>query len=332
MNTHVDLLSERAADWLVTVDSARPTRPVPPNVASRGWAICEQLRRRGGDLIDADQRLIESIESRLSGSSSAYATVAAATASIKFATAGWNGLMNMLDLEEENFEHVRRETRDVFFSVLDALLLAEEAGGPDAESAAQGLFNTIVGDLYAFEPMADVAADVQRQAHGAFRLSDLLCTGVARMFDAQPRERVRVTNDDDAVVRVDEPVEEFLPLSVWLQRSQDAARLTLAALAKRLAEVPAWYVKWSPQQLRLSLNAATREFRVQVIEADGGSRSALDGWQIRTGTETKDKPVTLKAGVATLTLPEKPDATRLVLQVRDPSNKEWSDVFARVGA
>jgi hypothetical protein len=221
----------------------------------------------------------------------------------------------------------------VFFSVLDALLLVEEAGGEEAEQAAQGLFNTVVGDLYAFEPMADVAADLQRQGHGEFRLSDLLCTGVARMFDRHPPERVRVTADE-AAVRVDEPVEEFLPLSVWLQRGQDAVRLTLAALAKRLAEVPAWYVKWSAQQLRLSLSAATRELRVQVIDAGGASPSpSMDGWQIRTGTSPKDKPATIKAGVATISMPEKLDASKLVLQVREPAAAaEWADVFARVGA
>ena len=58
----------------------------------------------------------------------------------------------------------------------------------------------------------------------------------------------------------------------------------------------------------------------------------MDGWQIRTGTTAKDKPTTLKAGLATITLPEKPDATKLVLQVRDPSSQKWSDVFARTGA
>lgn len=327
MNTHLDPLSDRAADWLASVGSRNPTS-LPADLLLRGRAICEQLHRRGDS---ADERLIDSIESRISSSSSPADATTAVTAYVESATAGWNGLMNTLDREEENFEHVRRETRDVFFSVLDALLLAEEAGGPDAESAAQGLFNTIVHDLYAFEPMADVAAELERRGHDEFRLSDLLCTGVARMFDGQARERTALATDDDAV-RIDEGVEEFLPLSVWLQRGQDAARLTLGALAKRLAEVPAWYVKWSAQQLRLSLNAATRELRVQVIEAGGSFSSAMDGWQIRIGTSSKDKPTTLKAGVATLTLPEKPDVMKLVFQVCDPSSREWADVFARVSA
>ena len=332
MKTHVDLLSERAADWLATVGSTASTRTVPADLASRGWAICEQLRRRGGNTVDAaDLRLIESIESHLGGSSPANtATTAAATASVESATAGWNGLMNTLDLEEANFEHVRRETRDVFFSVLDALLLAEEAGGPQAERAAQALFNTIVNDLYVFEPLADVAAELRRSGADEFRLSDLLCTGVARMFDGQVRERTPATAD---AVRLDEGVEEFLPLSVWLQRGLDAARtLTLAALAKRLAEVPAWYVKWSTQQLRLSLTAATRELRVQVIGQGAAPSTGMDGWQLRTSTTGKEKPATIKAGAASLTLPEKLDPSKLVLQVRDAAGGEWTDVFARLGA
>lgn len=327
MKTHVDLLSERAADWVATMGSSKSTAPADLDL--RGWAICEQLRRRGADT--ADQRLIESIESRIGGGTSPAHTTAAVTAYVESAAAGWSGLMNTLDREEANFEHVRRETRDVFFSVLDALLLAEEAGGADAESAAQSLFNTIVNDLYAFEPMADVAAELQRRGSGEFRLSDLLCTGVAGLFDGQVRERTPATADDG--LRVDEGVEEFLPLSVWLQRGPDAARpLTLPALAKRLAEIPVWYVKWSTQKLRLSLNAATRELRVQVVGDGATPSAAMDGWQIRTGTTAKDKPATLKAGLATFTIPEKLDASKLMLQVRDAAGGDWTDVFARVGA
>jgi hypothetical protein len=323
MNTHLDPLSDRAADWVATVGSRNSTADPSGNVALCGWAICEQLRRRGDA---ADQGLIESIESQIGSAP----TTASATAYVESAAAGWHGLMNTLDREEANFEHVRRETRDVFFSVLDAFMLAEEAGGAEAEQAAQDLFNTVVGDLYAFEAMADVAAELQRRGHGEFRLSDLLCTGVAGLYDGQARERTSVTTPD--ALRVDDGVEGFLPLSVWLQRGPDAARLTLATLAKRLAEIPAWYVKWSTQQLRLSLNAATRELRVQVIDAGAAPSLAMDGWQIRTGTGAKEKPATIKSGVAMIAMPEKLDVSKLMLQVRDPSAREWVDVFARVGA
>jgi len=321
MKTHLDLLSDRAADWVAQVGS--PGTTVSGDLALCGHALCEELRRRCDS---ADAHLIEAIETRLGPTPAATAVAAF----VESATAGWTGLMNSLDREEENFEHVRRETRDVFFSVLDALILAEEAGGPDAGRAAQSLFNAVVADLYAFEPMADVAAELQPRGQVEYRLSDLLCTGVARMFDGQPRPRVRPQDDR---VEISEPVEEFVPLTVWLQRGALAdprQPLTLATLAKRLAEVPAWYVKWSAQQLRVAVNAAARELTVQVIEGAAASR-ALDGWQIRTATTAK--PATIKVGAATIPLPDKLDPSKLLLQIREPSaNAEWTDVFARLGA
>ena len=328
MNTHLDPLSDRAADWVAQVGSHSSDTVSSGPLALRGHAICEELRRRGDS---SDAELIESIESCLGA-----LPATSVPAFVESATGHWNGLMTALDREEANFEHVRRETRDVFFSVLDALIVAEEAGGPEAEHAARQLFNAVVGDLYAFEPMADVAAELRRREHGEFRLSDLLCTGVAGMFDGQVRERTAVRPER---VEVDDQVEEFVPLTVWLQRDEKSGcpgqPLTIAVLARRLAEIPAWYVKWSTQQLRLSVNAAARELRVQVIEADGGGGPslAMEGWQVRVGTGAKDKPVIIKAGAATIPLAEKPEPTKLLLQVRDPAaNAEWADVFARVGA
>jgi hypothetical protein len=323
MNTHLDPLSDRAADWVAQVGS--PHTPLASgDLALRGHALCEELRRRGDSAADAP--LIEAIETRLGPAPAA--TVVAAF--VESATAGWSGLMNSLDREEENLEHVRRQTRDVFFSVLDALILAEQAGGPDVERAAQSLFNAVVADLYALEPMADVAAELQPRGQAEYRLSDLLCTGVAGMFEGPVRPRVLQQDDR---VEVADPVEEFVPLTVWLQRgapSDPRQPLTLATLARRLAEVPAWYVKWSAQQLRVALNAATRELTVQVIEASVPSRG-LDGWQVRTGMGAK--PVAIKGGVAAIPLADKLDLSKLVLQIREPSSgAEWTDVFARVGA
>src|SRR5205085_7558808 len=118
------------------------------------------------------------------------------------------------------------------------------------------------------------------------------------LYGGEVRERATVASE---AIRLEEGVEEFMPLAVWLQRGlADAGRsLNLADLAKRLAAVPAWYVKWATQQLRLTVNAAGRELRVQVIDA-GSSSAAMDGWQVRAGA--KDKPAVIKGGVATLAL------------------------------
>src|SRR6266581_3201742 len=105
------------------------------------------------------------------------------------AMAAWNQLLAEIDREEENFEHVRRQTRDVFFSVLEALKEVETHGDDKDEAAAAQLFNAVVRDLYVFEPVADDAAGHGREDASRFQLSDLLCDGIAKMFDGQARER-----------------------------------------------------------------------------------------------------------------------------------------------
>ena len=46
-------------------------------------------------------------------------------------------------------------------------------------------------------------------------------SGVARMFDGQVRERTTMQSEG---VAVDTGVEEFVPLTVWLQRDQKSGR------------------------------------------------------------------------------------------------------------
>jgi hypothetical protein len=330
MKTHLDPLADRVADWVARVETTttNPTNAAATGqLALQGWALREELNRRGASAT----HLIEGVDRRLGSLPTSLVPTFVETATIK-----WNGLIDALDRDEENFEHVRRETRDVFFSVLDALILAEEAGTPEAERGARRLFNTVVQDLYAFEPMADVAAELQRRGQREVRLSDLLCAGVAGLFDGEIPERVAVESSDR--VATDEEIEEFVPLSVWLQRGAPRdvrqAVLTLAALAKRLADIPAWYVKWSAQRLAVTVNAAARELRVRVVEGDTGAtaRAAMDGWQVRFGAGAGSKSATIKGGVVVLPAPEKLDAATLVFQVRQPAAGEWADVFARVGS
>ncbi|HEY7114935.1 MAG TPA: hypothetical protein VH475_00020 [Tepidisphaeraceae bacterium] len=321
MNTRIDYLSERVAEWTAQVEfTGQPT--ATGELALQGWALCEELRRRS--LVDpASQSLIQSIEGRMGPM-----PTSGITAAIERAAASFGNLLNDLDREEENLEHVRRQMPDVFFSVLEALILADESGEPDAKAAADRLFNTIVRDLYVFEPMADTAAELQRLEKGDIRLCDLLCAGVAGLFDGQIHPRQAAEQS--------QAVEEFVPLAVWLQRqSHDARqRLTLAAFAQRLSTMPAWYVKWSTQRVRLVVELNLRELRAFVVEGEDAATAipsrGLDGWQFRLAEGRDARAATIKDGQCAMPLPAGLDPARVSVQVKDPAAADWTDLFARV--
>jgi hypothetical protein len=270
-------------------------------MALRGWALRAMLERRGEPTDD--------ISSRLGEGSPAYLPQM-----IAVATREWNHLIAELDRAEENLEHVRRETVDVFFRVLETLIAAEGLGDAAARKGAAALFNAVVREIYVFEPMADVAAELERPlGEGGTRLSDLFCTGVSRLFDGQVAVRT---------AREQRPVAEFVGAGEVLR---GAGVLTPAKLGERLAGW--WYVKWAAQRLKLAV--AGRELRVSVWEEERSS-TGLDGWEVRFGGAKGFLSGTIRAGAAVLKLPERVDAGGATVQVREAGG-EWAEVFARVG-
>jgi hypothetical protein len=323
MNTRTDYLSERVAEWTSEVESTgQPT--ATGELALRGWALCEELRRRSS-IDPSSQSLIQIIESRLGPM-----PASGITAAIERAATSFGNLLNDLDREEENLEHVRHQMPDVFFSVLDALILADESDAADAKAAAHRLFNMVVRDLYVFEPMADMAAELQRHEKGDVRLCDLLCAGVAGLFDGQVRARPAVQQAQE--------VEEFVPFSVWLQRKAQSGHRPLApaAFGQRLSEVPAWYVKWATQRIRLVVELKARELRAFVVEGEDVATavpsSGLDGWQFRLSEGRNARTATIKDGQCALALGDGLDPARVTIQVKDPGAGDWADLFARVAA
>jgi hypothetical protein len=233
-------------------------------------------------------------------------------ATIARATREWKDLLAAIDREEDNLEHVRRLTRDVFFSVRDALISAEQADGADDE--AKQLFNAVVHDLYVFEPAADLAAEHERTGQGV-HLSDLFCDGIAGMFEGQ----VRVRQTVEAT-----PAEEFVTAGSILGDES-----SLAAIAKRLTTIDWWYVKWAAQRLRVRVSGKSAELSLAVFEGEAPS-AGLNGWEVRVGRGREFVTGKINGSAATLKLPQRP-AAGWVMQVREPKG-EWADVFARVGA
>lgn len=301
-----DPLSDRAAEWMAEVKETGATDGLS---GLRGWAVCELLKRRS-----RSAGLVEQVEGYLGS-----INVESLSDLAEHAIGCWNHLIGELDREERNLEHVRRQSRDVFFSVLEALVLIEERGNGNHGPVAQRLFNAVINDLYAFEPMADVAAELWGQGYG--RLSDLLCAGVAGLFEGRVRE---------ARVEEAEEVQEFVTIDTFLRRSAGKA-LSPAQLAEALAGVASWYVKWAAQVVRLAV--AGPELRLTTWEgAQEVASRAFDGWEVRLGHARYVQVAKFAGGQASLKLPEQIDPARLVIQVKGPGQEEWADLFARVRA
>jgi hypothetical protein len=291
MKTGYDPLADRVAEWATEVDQS-PT----PQLLLQGSALLEIVRRMG----TAGETLRPTLEHHSHPTPSA-----AIPAFADRALQSWNHLLADLDRETANLEQINRQSEEVFFSILGALALIEEAGQAAHESIAQKLFNSVIHDLYVFEPFADLAAELMPAGRGPTQLSDLFCTGISGLFDGQSRFR------QAAAI---EPVEEFVPLETLLQQST-------------LARTTWWYVKWAAQRIKMTFTPPSRELQLEVHEGESTALSlALDGWQVRLGQARSFTTATLTAGAAALQLPPK---TQL-FQIKSPSNSEWTDLFTQV--
>jgi len=309
MTRSKDLLSERVAQWA----AERDENSVGEH-ALRGWALREALERRGAS---SSPHLVEIID-RHAGTISTHSIPQL----VDHAMRAWTQLLNDLDREENNLEHVRRQTRDVFFCLLETLLVLDEFGESIEPELADRVFNAVINDLYVFEPLADVAAEVARPGRLGAGLTDLFCGGVSRMFDAAPST---ARQDAPATVSVD----EFVSIDALLRQAAAGKPLTPAAIASRLTEIDWCYLRWIAQRIKLQLNVATRELRLDVFEGDFAAKPArslaLDGWEFRLGALGS---TIIRAGGAILRLPERLSAP-LNLQVRQSAKSEWLDLYAR---
>jgi hypothetical protein len=293
MNTTHDPLSERIAEW-----AAQTNESPSPQLGSQGFALHEIVKRIGPPA----QHFLPTLE-RHPRSTPSPATIATLA---DHAVQSWIRLLADLDRESANLDPIPSQIEDVFFAVLEALILIEEAGKDEHQVAAQRLFNSIVHDLYVFEPLADLAAELRRPGPSPTQLSDLLCTGIAGLFDGQPRFRSQPV----------EAIEEFVPLDVFLRKSS-------------LAGATWWYVKWAAQRIKMTFAPASRELQLEVCEGESAGPSlALDGWQVRLGHPRQFSTATLTGGVAVLQLP--PNSGHF--QIKSPGGSEWMDLFTQLSS
>jgi len=314
-----DPLAQRVARWAERISGkSRPTN----ELALQGWALRDAIRRRG----TSAEHLIETIERHLPPLPTEHIPD-----QIEKATHAWNELLADLDSTNENFDELGEKTKEVFFGVLEALILAEDVGGDEETLLAQQLFNATVHDLYVFESMADVAAELERTNKGdgshisSVELSDLFCAGIVGLFEGEVRVRARVEAE----------VEEFVPISEVVRKGVAGKPLTLAALEKRLAGIPFWFVKWAAQRLTLAVVAKSGDLHVYVWNGDNPAALALsqdlNGWQIRVCNGTEKVLATIDDANARFKLPKRIDGGTFTIQIKDAGGGDWIELFGRVG-
>jgi hypothetical protein len=321
MSRENDHLSQRVAAWLEMVGV--PQAKAGGVLALHGWALREELRRSG----PAGQDLMDTINPRIGTVQSDLIPIV-----LHDARQAWQNLLADLDKPEDNADSVRRQARDLFFTVHEALILVEEAAGGlaggqnDNQAAAQQLFNAVISDIYVFEPLAQTAAQMQRWGTGKARLSDLLCKAVAGLYGDEIRQTV------DLVEPREEQVPEFAPIERFVRNGAATnQRITLDQFAQRLAASPWWYVKWAAQRLKLAVLPAARELRIEICDPESTTPSrGLDGWDVRLTHTRQPTTATIQNGAATLKLPPQLDPSSLTLQLRDPAARDWVDLYGRM--
>lgn len=319
--TSSDPLADRVAEWAAQMTAAQPS----PSLCLQGWALRETTKRRG----ESAQHLSETIDRHLPP-----LPASDIPDQIERATHNFQQLLADLDNTDDNHDHIRSQARNCFFEVLEAFVLAEDASGDEEAQLAQTLFNTIVNDLYVFESMADVAAELQKKGdvqkkgdgnHFQTELSDLFCTAIAGLFDGQVRVRPHV----------EAQAEEFISISEVVRGKSSAKPLTPGTLQNRLARIPFWYVKWVAQRLTLTVVARSADLHVYVWNGEDPASLALsqdlNGWQIRMGEGKDAVAATIANATAALKLPKRIVAANFTIQIKDPTAQDWVELFGRVG-
>jgi hypothetical protein len=311
--TFSDPLADRVAEWAARIITAQSD----PTLCLQGWGLRETIKRRG----ESAQHLIETIERHLPPLPAAQIPD-----HVERATKDFEQLLRDLDLASDNHEPIHPRARDCFFDILEALVLAEDSGGDVETGLAENLFNTIINDLYVFESMADVAAELKGDGnHFQTELSDLFCTAIASLYDGQVRPRPQA----------EAQAEEFISISAFVREKSPAKPLTPETLQNRLARIPFWYVQWVAQRLTLAVVARSGDLHVQVWNGDDPASLALsqdlNGWQIRMGDGKNAVAATIGNGTAALKLPQRIDAAKFTIQIKDPAAQDWIELFGRVG-
>ncbi len=311
--TYFDPLADRVAEWAAQMTAAHPG----PSLCLQGWALRQTTKRRG----ESAQHLSETIDRHLPPLPAAQIPD-----QIERATHNFQQLLSDLDSTDDNHDRIRSQIRNCFFEILEAFVLAEDASGDEETALAQTLFNTIVNDLYVFESMADVAAELKGDgSHFQTEVSHLFCIAVASLFDGQVRPRPVV----------EAQAEEFISISDVVRGKGSGKPLTPGTLQNRLARIPFWYVKWVAQRLTLAVVARTADLHVYVWNGEDPASLALsqdlNGWQVRMGKGKDSVAVTIANATAALKLPKRIDASNFTIQIKDPTAPDWVELFGRVG-
>jgi hypothetical protein len=320
-----DPLADRVASWAAEIAANSDDG----ELILQGWALYEATGRRGSSA----QHLKETIERKLSP-----APTSLICSQIKNATRAFEQFLSDLDSTQTDQHHIREQARDVFFEILEALILAEDAAGDEETLLAQKLFNATINDLYVFESMADVAAEQKgvishfQSPHSSkdnppaspIELSHLFCAAIAGLYDGQIRTRPQPQPQ----------AEEFIPLSAVIRSRSSSKALTPTALAKRLARIPFWYVKWAAQRLTLAIIPKSTDLHVYVWNGEDPAALALsqdlNGWQLRVCHNKDISAATIANATALLKLPRQIDAASFTVQIKDPNAADWVELFGRV--
>jgi hypothetical protein len=301
MSGVADHLSNRINQWLERVENAG----ADSKMLLQGWALHEiaasspLIQRRN----DACKRLIDRLQARLGEMPPSVTNPSV-----------------IGEYVEHTLADVQAQTTDpddAFFSVLEALVVAQKRGANGST-----LFNWAVTNLGTFEEAAGLA---EQEMQGAMRLGRwpaVFCASVARTAWEEHA-------DED-----EEPVGAFEPIEVFARRGREQW-ITLRELTNRLAGVSWWCLKSDFRRLRISIELKASQLRLEVYEgemAEGKTSRSLDGTAVRGRFGKGEEAIaTIEKGVARLRVPQKVDAQAFELRV-NRGGGDWVEIYGSEAA
>ncbi len=256
------------------------------------------------------------------------AVTTAATTAIESANAAFATLLAELDRESPYSDSIEQRATRAFHAIIDAITLAEKAGGAEGIKLAQHLFNRAIADLYAFEPVADLAVSQRGELAGQVGLAQLFCAAVAGYAPRPESAEALIADERDEVP-------DFAPIADFVFAGQPSSVITPDDLAGRLARSAWFYIQWNAHRLKLSIQSGARMLRAEVYEGDESSAGAanlskgLDGWEIRLSAGRQPAIVPIQSGLALLSLPERIERAQFAIQLRKIGQREWASLYGR---
>jgi len=254
---------------------------------------------------------------------------------INQAGAGLTQLAELFDQDNIDGERGQEKAIDLFYNLLDALVIAEDVNDDSARQAGRELFNKAMEDPAILASAGGYAQAFSETYAAGSDLPRLLCSAISqssRELEQSITEVIRDYADDEL-----HPLSWYVqrPVEVRMQMAAESisGKLSLQQLADSLQRVSWWYVRGSMVCLALKVIPLNQVLSIEVRQHEDEESDFspdLEGWQVRLRTaniELSPQVVTISNSQAALPLDFEVDPTAFRIEFRKPDGDQWIECY-----